>query len=752
MPRVNRRRFLQFAGSTLTTLGLSQFDIIRKGNLYGQVLAQDTPRKLALLVGINNYPQSSGITLLNGCLTDVEMQRELLLHRFGFNPQDIITLTDEKANRQNILETFENHLIKQAKPGDVVVFHFSGHGSRVIDPNPINQDGLNGTMMPYDRYSPNTRDTRKVRDIMGRTLFLLMYALQTENVTAVIDSCHSGGGTRGGLVVRAFEDTRFGTGNAQASPEEFEYQDKLLSRLKLSSSKFQELRRKGIAKGIALGSAQRDQFAADARFNGFHAGAFSYLLTRYLWQKSISQSVETTFVNLQRITEDVAKSNHVVQVPLLESKQGSNYKQKPIYFLKPTGQTAEAVIRSVKNGQIEFWLGGVSSESLDSTKGSIFNLVDAKGKTLAEIEQTSRIGMLGYGKLRSGQKAAIQPGVLLRERVRGIPTNLTLRIGVDASLKSQTKVVQAELQKINRVELVVLNQKQDINFIFGKMTSEYLQLAKATNTKKSKETNMNLPPVGSIGLFSSGLIPIPDTFGRVDEPVDAAINRLKPKFTMLLAGRILRSILNTNASSLKVTADIVPNGARGASSTIASRGAIEGGIVTQKISTTLQTLKPDTEIKVHVTNNENRNLYIAVLVIASNGDIVLLYPSDYDSPEDASLVAPKKELIVPPTTDNSQNDFKFIVEGPSGFMELLVLASTEPLRNALRGIKGIAKNRGTRSGDPFVFTEQESVEAMESLLGDLDNTTRANVAVRGGIRGVDTTQLAALSAIIEVAD
>ncbi|MGB6296576.1 MAG: caspase family protein [Rivularia sp. (in: cyanobacteria)] len=747
MPRVNRRQFLQFAGSTLTTLGLSQFDIIRKGNLYGQVLAQDTPRKLALLVGINNYPQGSGITLLNGCLNDIEMQRELLLHSFGFNPQDIITLTDEKANRQNILETFENHLIKQAKPGDVVVFHFSGHGSRVIDPNPINQDGLNGTMMPYDRYSPNTRDTRKVRDIMGRTLFLLMYALQTENVTAVIDSCHSGGGTRGGLVVRAFEDTRFGTGNAQASPEEFEYQDKLLSRLKLSPSKFQELRRKGIAKGIALGSAQRDQFAADARFNGFYAGAFSYLLTRYLWQDSISQPVETTFVNLQRITEDVSKSNRVVQVPLLESKPGSNYKREPIYFLKPTGQTAEAVIRSVKNGQIEFWLGGVSSESLDSTKGSIFNLIDAKGKTLAEIEQTSRIAMVGYGKLRSGQKAVIQPGALLRERVRGIPTDLTLRIGIDASLKNQTEIVQAQLQKINRLESVVLNQKQHTNFIFGKMTSEYLQLA-----KKEKAKNINLPPVGSIGLFSSGLIPIPDTFGRVDEPVDAAINRLKPKFTMLLAGRILRSILNTNASSLKVTADIVPNGARGASSTIASRGAIEGGIVTQKISTTLQTLKPDTEIKVHVTNNENRNLYIAVLVIASNGDIVLLYPSDYDSPEDASLVAPKKELIVPPTTANPQNDFRFTVQGPSGFLELLVLASTEPLRNALRGIKRIAAQRGTRSGDPLVFTEKDSVKAMESLLGDLDNTTRANVAVRGGIRGVDTTQLAALSAIIEVAE
>ena len=515
MSRINRRHFLQFAGSTLTALGLSQFDIFHQANRYSQVLAQSTPRKLALLVGINKYQQ--GIRPLRGCLTDVDMQRELLLHRFGFNSQDIVALTDEKANRQNILDTFENHLIKQAKPGDVVVFHFSGHGSRVIDPDPINPDGINGTMMPYDRYSQNPGDAGKVRDIMGRTLFLLMYALETENVTAVLDSCHSGGGTRGNLVVRAFEDTRFGDENAQASPDELEYQNKLLSRLNLSPSKFQELRRKGIAKGVALGSAQRDQLAVDAPFSDFHAGAFSYLLTRYLWQQSANQSVETTFVNLQRSTQDVAKSKNVVQVPQLEVKSGSNHQQKPSYFLKPTNKTAEAVIRSVEGGEIKFWLGGVSSGNLESfTKGAIFNLIDGKGQVLAEVEQTNRKGMVGYGKLRNSQRAVIQPGTLLRERVRGVPTDLNLRVGIDTSLGNQTNIAQGELQKINRVKAVVVDQKQDTDFILGKMTREYFQLVE-------KQKIQPIPAVGSIGLFSDGLIPIPESFGRVGEPLNEAI-------------------------------------------------------------------------------------------------------------------------------------------------------------------------------------------------------------------------------------
>jgi len=51
MPKLKRRHFLQLAGSTLATVGLSQLDFIHQANRYAQVLAQSTPRKLALLVG-----------------------------------------------------------------------------------------------------------------------------------------------------------------------------------------------------------------------------------------------------------------------------------------------------------------------------------------------------------------------------------------------------------------------------------------------------------------------------------------------------------------------------------------------------------------------------------------------------------------------------------------------------------------------------------------------------------------------------
>ena len=95
MSLIKRRHFLQSTGAALAALGLSQYDIFHQANKYGRVLAQNTNRKLALLVGINEY--NNELTPLAGCVNDIDMQQQLLINRFGFHPKDIITLTDAQA-------------------------------------------------------------------------------------------------------------------------------------------------------------------------------------------------------------------------------------------------------------------------------------------------------------------------------------------------------------------------------------------------------------------------------------------------------------------------------------------------------------------------------------------------------------------------------------------------------------------------------------------------------------------------------
>uniref|UniRef100_A0ACD5GXP9 Twin-arginine translocation signal domain-containing protein n=1 Tax=Desertifilum tharense IPPAS B-1220 TaxID=1781255 RepID=A0ACD5GXP9_9CYAN len=55
MVSYSRRQFLRFASLSLASLGLSQFPLWQQGDRYGKVLAQGSSRKVALLVGINQY-------------------------------------------------------------------------------------------------------------------------------------------------------------------------------------------------------------------------------------------------------------------------------------------------------------------------------------------------------------------------------------------------------------------------------------------------------------------------------------------------------------------------------------------------------------------------------------------------------------------------------------------------------------------------------------------------------------------------
>ena len=85
----------------------------------------------ALLVGINDY---KGISDLRGCLNDVTNMRNILKTYLGFTNKDIRVLADSRATKENIV-TRLNTMVAQAKPGDFLVFHFSGHGSQIPDRN-----------------------------------------------------------------------------------------------------------------------------------------------------------------------------------------------------------------------------------------------------------------------------------------------------------------------------------------------------------------------------------------------------------------------------------------------------------------------------------------------------------------------------------------------------------------------------------------------------------------------------------------
>ncbi|MGB3655149.1 MAG: caspase family protein [Rivularia sp. (in: cyanobacteria)] len=745
---MKRRHFLQFTGSALTAIGMSQLDIMQQGDKYTKALAQNTGRKLALLVGINEY--SGYISPLAGCVNDVLLQKQLLIHRFGFNPKDIVTLTDSQATRKGILTAFEEHLIKQAKPGDTVVFHFSGHGGQVEDPDKDSPDGLNSTLIPIDFQSNSSGGT--VEDIMGHTLFLLMSALKTDNVTVVLDSCHSGGAKRGNFVVRSRSDSagvsRSGGKKLQISPNELEYQRSLLKQLNLSPQEFIRLRRQNIAKGVVIASAKREQLAVDASFDDFSAGAFTYLFTQYLWQQPENASAQRIIVDVSRSTNIYSERKGYNQIPEIETNTIAT--NPPLYFTPFNTSYAEAVVTQVNGNKVELWLGGVDSQSLEAfEKDAVFTVADGGGRGLVKLE--SRQGLVGKGSLIKA--AQLKPGTLLQERIRGIPANIQLNIGLDDTIDGNI-LAQAKqaFQGINRVSALPLRERE-VQYIFGAMTS-------ARYGELQKRRIPNLPSVGSYGLFLATLDEIvPKSFGNSGETVTAAIKRLTPKFKALLAARVVKQMLgNTNTSKIKVTASMnIAGSQKVISETFPVRGFKEQQGANQtpvkKPVTTengIPKLPIGTQVAFELENQESMPLYLSILVIDAAGEMAVIFPNNWGVPDGATLLPAGEKRTIP-----SQNDgFKLTVGEPFGMTEALIIASTNPLRNSLKVLKEIATRGGTTRG-PIAPNEDEFLDVTDKLLDDLDTATRGGLNVEGvelpaGVRGIDKNKLAAMAIAFDV--
>lgn len=188
------------------------------------MLARETPAqtKHALLIGVNQYhPEGTGwlpASLasghkadsrfgqgetwhnLNGPANDV-LQMNLLLKSFGF--EDISILREPgatpkgqlSATRQGILDALKAFQAK-THPGDVVVFYFSGHGSRRVDttrPTDSDKGQWDQTIVPADAWqgAPDITDKELAREFNQ-----IVYDKQARLV-AIFDSCNSGTQARG---------------------------------------------------------------------------------------------------------------------------------------------------------------------------------------------------------------------------------------------------------------------------------------------------------------------------------------------------------------------------------------------------------------------------------------------------------------------------------------------------------------------------------------------------------------------------
>lgn len=157
------------------------------------VASEGGVRRLALVVGVGQY-ESEGIPDLDGPAGDARRLADLLTgpRGYGFPRENVCLLLDADATTERFQRAFDQVLVQRARPGDLAVLYFSGHGSQTRDRNRDEPDDWDETLLLHDSRTPGVRDL--VDDGLNRMLAAL--AEKTPQVTVIIDSCTSATATR----------------------------------------------------------------------------------------------------------------------------------------------------------------------------------------------------------------------------------------------------------------------------------------------------------------------------------------------------------------------------------------------------------------------------------------------------------------------------------------------------------------------------------------------------------------------------
>lgn len=144
--------------------------------------------KKSLFIGINYVGSSAE---LRGCINDVKNIKEFVVTNFNF-PTDsdhMRTLVDDDSSnmptRANIISAMK-WLVKDAKSGDSLFLHYSGHGGSQKAANNDEVDNQDETLIPVDYESAGIIVDNDLHDLLVASL------PQGVRLTCIMDCCHSG--------------------------------------------------------------------------------------------------------------------------------------------------------------------------------------------------------------------------------------------------------------------------------------------------------------------------------------------------------------------------------------------------------------------------------------------------------------------------------------------------------------------------------------------------------------------------------
>jgi Caspase domain len=725
---MKRRTFLQRIGFILAALGVTEAGWLSLGNRYYQALAQPSPRKLALLIGINKYTQNLA---LGGCLTDVELQKELLIYRFGFQESDILTLTDEQATREKIENAVLNHLVQDAKPSDVVVFHFSGYGSRIK----LNaaEESLVNTLIPFDG-SYTSENNKIVNCLLEETLMLLWRSLPTR-VTAVLDTSYHPPIIAPSTAsrIRAYEMPA----QAELAVAELEFQ--------------KELKSKSIGGGMSRGTlplllsatSNPKELAREILLSGFSAGLFTYALTQYLWEATPATTIT---YSLSRVGSSIRQLDGKQQPALLNSKknQATQIREN---FLTESIIGAEGVVTATEEDgkTAQIWLAGLPPQVLEYYGvNSRFSLVTSEEANI-QIVLRSRNGLTAKAQISAiDSTTPLQVGQLIQEAIRVLSKNINLTVALDTKLERIERVdATSGFATISRVSSVVAGE-QPADYLFGKLP-------------ETKVSDLPASP-SRYGLFSLTGELIPNTAGVDGEAAKVAVQRLGRRLQTLLAAKLWRLTENEGSSrlalkaSLEIISDTIPRVVM-QRETVRNLTAESSKKLLRSEAECVPTVPVGSRMQYRVQNLSDRPIYLMLLGLNSSRTAIAFYPPASSQEPNAETKPPLKEVVIAPgeiiTLPKSATNSEWVIPGSADECEHQVIFSTAPFTQTLAAVQ--AAKYSTADKQPIIELSKP-LEVAQALLQDLHNAsaTIETTSQSTDFYAFDVNNWASLSFIFQV--
>jgi hypothetical protein len=635
--------------------------------------------KFVLQVGINDYLH---VPTLKGCLADVENMRKVLTTKFSVPPDHIMTLPEEKATHEGIVAAFRSQLIEKAKQhrDALVIFQYSGHGSRVPDQNGDKADHMDSTIVPVD-----SRDLAgKHFDIVDDEIRELFNELSryTTNVLFIFDCCHSGNPTRG-------EQTREIPMDTRPQPKEKPF----VADTSAGQTRGQELRGQDLIgllprdeRYISIAAALPNELANETYVGNHKEG----VLTHFLVDALKHVKPETTYRDLMVTVANKVNTECGAQHPQVEGDlgrpvlAGSANREDPFIKISDVTGNFLTVDAGAAQGMTEGTILSLYAPDAHVLSGADKRLGSAKVVKVGDLASTAEL--LQPVPVPTNAKVVVLSRDFgsTRTRLLLFPTGLR---GSNATPESKVTSDVAELLAADKaVELVWFKPNDSDGSVppadaavmrgrFGSVFKDKTSLAPGADGKIH-------PPADDAEIFYlTGLdrtLPLFGFAAKVEDPL--APQRIADAVEHLANQRALR-LVNNEASKLngqivlKVIRVIGERDDQGFLKPGSKDEPVELGKMDQDYH-----FDQGEMFKFQIENHSPRDLYVNLFDISTDGSIQILYPPSgaagvrINSRDSQAFIIPQafsttgpagQEIfkIIATTVSKSHDDFAFLEQG-----------------------------------------------------------------------------------------